>query len=70
MDARSVYVIDGDLKVEWVACGYRSQVGAHMSEAVPWDEKQSVIAADALRSGARAREVVGDLSTAVGSRSK
>ena len=44
-------IIDGDWKVEWVACGYRSQVGAHRSEAVSWGEKQSAIAADALRSG-------------------
>ena len=49
-------IIDGNWKMEWVACGYRSQVGAHRSEAVSWGEKQSAIAADALRSGnARAR---------------
>ena len=51
-------IIDGDWKVEWVACGYRTvgQVGAHRSEAVSWGEKQSAIAADPLRSGdARAR---------------
>ena len=48
--------------MEWVACGYRSQVGAHRSEAVSWGEKQSAIAAAALRSGDAAR----DKSSAMG----
>ena len=43
-------------KCNGLRAGTVGQVGAHRSEAVSWGEKQSAIAADALRSGdARAR---------------
>ena len=51
-------------KCNGLRAGTVGQVGAHRSEAVSWGEKQSAIAADALRSGdarARAREVVGEI---------
>ena len=47
-------------KCNGLRAGTVGQVGAHRSEAVSWGEKQSAIAADALRSGATRARAPGD----------